>query len=287
MTIIWSGLALGAIYTIIALQYNIVFVASGVFNFAQAQIAVTGTFFVYFLATTAHIPAAAVVVLSALGCAALAVIEEFFAVRPLQGRGYHGELVTTLGAAVVLEGAALVLWGPNPEPVQFPGPQAPQTILGGRVLPFQLVLIALSIIIALGLRVAMRRTMFGVAALATAENRSAAMLRGVNTRLLSVLFFACAGALAGATAIVIGPQTFALYDGGNSLVLLAFLALAIGGFGSQIGALVGGLAAGLIQSLSLRYLGTNYATLVLFGVLLTVLLLRPRGLFGTTAVRNV
>lgn len=287
MTVIWSGLALGAIYTIIALQYNIVFVASGVFNFAQAQIAVTGTFFVYFLATTVHIPTVGVVVLSALGCAALAVVEEFFAVRPLQGRGHHGELVTTLGAAVVLEGAALVLWGPNPYPVRFPGPQTPATILGGRVLPSQLALIVLSILIALGLRTAMRRTMVGVAALATAENRSAAMLRGVNTRLLSVLFFACAGALAGATAIAVGAQTFALYDGGNSLVLLAFLALAIGGFGSEVGALVGGLAAGLIQALSLRYLGTNYATLVLFGVLVGVLLVRPRGLFGTTTARSV
>lgn len=287
MTVIWSGLALGAIYTIIALQYNIVFVASGVFNFAQAQIAVTGTFFVYFLATTAHIPVVGVVILSALGCAVLAVIEEFFAVRPLQGRGSHGELVTTLGAAVVLEGAALVLWGPNPEAVHFPGSSTPVTVLGGRVLPDQLALIVLSIVIALGLRAAMRRTMIGIAALATAENRSAAMLRGVNTRVLSVLFFACAGALAGATAIVVGPQTFAVYDGGNSLVLLAFLALAIGGFGSQIGALVGGLAAGLIQALSLRYLGTNYATLVLFGVLVGVLLLRPRGLFGATTVRTV
>ncbi len=287
MTVIWSGLALGALYALVAVEYNIVFVSTDVFNFAQAQLVVTGTFLAYFFGTTAHLPVVLVVLASAAGCAAIAVVEEFVAVRPLQGRGSHAELVTTLGAAVALEGAALLLWGSNPLRVEFPGSRDPLTLFGGRVLPVQLTLMATTVVIVVALGVLMKRTRLGLACLATAENRSAAMLRGVNVRMISILFFALAGALAGATGSVVGALTFAVYDGGNALALMGFLALAMGGFGSQTGALVGGLVTGLVQALALRYLGYNYANIVLFGLLLTVLFLRPQGLFGRKAARTI
>jgi branched-chain amino acid transport system permease protein len=287
MTVIWSGLGVGAIYALIAIEYNVVFVATGVFNFAQAQLAVSGTFLAYFFGTTAHLPAFAVVILSAVGGAALALVEELLAVKPLQGRGFHGELVTTLGAAVILEGAALLLWGSQPLQVHFPGPQRVLTILTGRVLPVSLAVIGCALLVVILLHVLMRRTMIGLACLATAENRSAAMLRGVNVRMVSLLFFAIAGGLAGATGVLVGPVTFAVYDGGNSLALTGFLALAIGGFGSQGGALIGGLTVGLVQAISSRYLSAAYSDIVLFGMLLSVLLLRPQGLFGRGAQRAV
>jgi branched-chain amino acid transport system permease protein len=287
VTVIWSGIGVGAIYALIAIEYNIVFIATGVFNFAQAQLAVSGTFLAYFLGTTAHLPAFAIVLLSAVGGAGLAVVEEMVAVRPLQGRGAHGELVTTLGAAVVLEGAALILWGSQPLQVHFPGPQGVLTIFGGRVLPVSIGLVACSIFVVICLRFIMRRTMIGLACLATAENRPAAMLRGINVRVVSLLFFAFAGALAGATGVLVGPVTFAVYDGGNSLALMGFLALAIGGFGSQGGALLGGMAVGLVQAVSSRYLSAAYSDIVLFGMLLALLLTRPQGLFGRAAQRVV
>ena len=287
MTVVWSGLAVGAIYALIAIEYNVVFIGTGLFNFAQAQLAVTGTFFAYFFASTAHLPSGAVIALSAIGCAALGMIEEVAAVRSLQGRGFHGELVTTLGAAVVMEGAALLLWGSQVFPVGFPGPQNPLTLLGGRVLPVQLVTVGVAVVVVVLLRLLTKNTRIGLACLATAENRSAAMLRGVNVRVLSTLVFGFAGALAGASGVIVGAQTYAVYDGGNALALMGFLALAIGGFGSQFGALVGGLGAGLIQAEGLRYIGNDYTSIVLFGMLLTVLLLRPQGLFGRVTLRAV
>ena len=287
MTVIWSGLGVGAIYALVAVEYNIVFVATGVFNFAQAQLAVSGTFLAYFFATKAHLPWELVVLASAAGAAGLAVFEEFAAVRPLQGKGGHGELVTTLGAAVAMEGAALLIWGSDPLRVPYPGPNQPLTVLRGRVLPVELALVAASIVVVVLLRWFMKRTMIGLACLAAAENRPAAMLKGVNVRMLSLLFFAVAGALAGATGILVGPVTYAVYDGGNALALMGFLALAIGGFGSQAGALVGGLGAGIVQALSLRYLGNDYANIVLFGMLVSLLLVRPQGLFGRSAQRLV
>jgi branched-chain amino acid transport system permease protein len=287
VTIIWSGLTVGAIYALIAIQYNIVFIATGIFNFAQAQLAISGTFLAYLFGSTLHLTPVVVIALCAISCAALSMLEEIMAVLPLQGRGYHGELVTTLGFAVVLEGVALVIWGSNPLAVNFPGSQQVLTVLGGRVLPDELVLVGATVVIMIALRVGMRRTKLGLAALAAAENRSAAMLRGVNVRFLSLFFFALAGAIAGATGIIVGPQTFAVYDGGNTLALMGFLALAIGGFGSQLGALVGGLGAGIIQALTERYLGSEYALLVLFALLVLLLLVRPQGLFGQGTLREV
>ncbi len=160
------------------------------------------------------------------------------------------------------------------------------TVLGGRVLPVSIGLVACSIFVVVCLRLVMRHTMIGLACLATAENRPAAMLRGINVRMVSILFFAVAGALAGTTGVLVGPVTFAVYDGGNSLALMGFLALAIGGFGSQGGALLGGMAVGLVQAVSTRYLSSAYSDIVLFGMLLALLLTRRKG-SGRAAQRVV
>ena len=290
LTLIFAGLGAGAIYGLVAIQYNLVFTAAGIFNFAQAQLAAMGTFMVVLFGSTLHLPVAAVIILSAAACALMGGIEEIIAVRPLRrGRGStaHGELVTTLGVAIMLDGIAYVVWGSNPIRVPFPGPTHVLTIFGGRVLPIEFFIIGATLVVVLGLRWVFHHTKIGLACLATAEDRQAAQLRGINVQRLGLGAFAAAGALGGASAILVGPQTFAVYNTGDSIALLGFLALAIGGYGSFGGALLGGLTTGLVEAFTERYIGVNYDYPVLFGLLLIILLARPTGLFGQGTMRVV
>jgi branched-chain amino acid transport system permease protein len=148
-------------------------------------------------------------------------------------------------------------------------------------------LIALACSIALGAELITRRTNLGLASLATAEDRIAAMLRGIDVRTLSIGSFAVAGALCVAVGPFLAPKTFATFDLGDNLAIKGFVALAIGGFGSQKGALIGGLFTGLVEAGAARYLGAGYQTLSIFILLLAVLLVRPTGLFGEASVRAV
>lgn len=285
MTLIWDGLSLGAVYALVAVGYNIVFTASGTFNFAHAQLLMFGTFIAYWGLAVLRWPAVLVFVLAALIVAVLAIAEERLAIRTV--RGAEAQLVTTVGVATLLNGGTQLIWGSQPLTVPFTNPNRVWTVLGGRVLPIEIVLIAVAIVLTAGLLWYSRRSMIGLAVLAMAEDREAAMLRGVNTRRLALAAFGLSGLLAGAVGPVVGPKTFAVATLGSALALKGFVALALGGFGSLTGGLVGGLAVGLIEQFAARYLGSTYVNLVIFGVLLVILLLRPAGLLNRTRERTV
>jgi branched-chain amino acid transport system permease protein len=287
MTTVWSGLAVGAIYVLVGVAYNIVFLSTGVFNFAQAQFLMLGTFVTYTVVITLHMPFIAAIAAGLVIGAVISIVEERIAIRPLQGQGQHGELITTLGFAVLMAGIASLVWGSDPLPVPFFGSDRALTVLYGRVLPDELALIALASTMALGADLITRRTNLGLASLATAEDRIAAMLRGINVRTLSIGSFAVAGALCVAAGPLLAPKTFATFDLGDNLALKGFVALAIGGFGSHKGALVGGLITGLVEAGAARYFDVGYQNLAVFILLLGVLLVRPTGLFGERSHRAV
>jgi branched-chain amino acid transport system permease protein len=285
MSAIWAGLALGAIYGLVALGYNIVFVSSGVFNFAHAQLLMLGTFVAFFGTVTLGLPPWLVFILAAVVVALVAVIEERTAIRFV--RSTEGLLVTTLGFATLLDGATQVIWGGEPLQVPFFGPSEVVSVAGGQVFPVELVLIGALLLLTLVFVLVSRFSMLGIAMLAVSEDREAALMRGINVRAYAVGAFAVAGAVAGALGPLVGPKTFAVATLGTALALKGFVAMAIGGFGSAPGALIGGLAVGLIEALAGRYLGQSFATLMVFVALLAVLLFKPTGLFGHARERVV
>lgn len=285
MTLIWGGLALGAVYALVAVGYNIVFISSKTFNFAQAQLMMIGAFVAYSGLVTWGLPWPVVIVLAAAAVAVAAAIEERLAIRPV--KDMHNVLVTTLGAAIFLDGVAQLTWGSQPLTVPFFGGDDAITFLGGRVYPVELALIALSIVLVLGLMQFSRRSITGLALLGMSEDREAAQLRGVNVRRLAFMAFVATGMIAGAVGVFVGPKTFAVSTLGAALALKGFVALAIGGFGSMPGALVGGAMVGLAESLAGRYLGGAYANLTVFLILIAVLMLRPAGLFVRSRERVV
>jgi branched-chain amino acid transport system permease protein len=285
VTLIWAGLSLGAVYALVAVGYNIVFTASGTFNFAHAQLLMLGTFLAYWGLAVLRWPVVAVFVLAAVVVGAVAVAEERFAIRTV--RGTEAQLVTTVGVATLINGSSQLIWGSQPLAVPFAGGDRVWTLLGGRVLPVELVLIGAAVVLAAGLVHYSRHSMIGLAVLAMAEDREAAALRGVNVRMLTLGAFAVSGMLAGLVGPLVGPRTFAVATLGSALALKGFVALALGGFGSIGGGVVGGFAIGLIEQYANRYFGSTYVNLTIFGVLLLILLARPAGLFGRTQERMV
>lgn len=285
MTTIWTGLSVGAVYALVALGYNIVYLASGALNFANASLIMLGTFISYWALTTEHLPFLAAVLISAAVVTVVAIVQEQVGIRPV--KSMDGLLVTTIGAATILSGVTQVIWGSTPLPVPFAGPRNPLTFLGGRLFTDELALIVAAIAASAGAWILLRRTMTGLALLAAAENREASTLRGVDSQRIRLLAFAVSGLLAGAAACLIGPQTLAYPDLGSSLALTGFVALALGGFGSVPGGLVGGLAIGLVDAVVASQLGGSYPDIFLLGVLLLVLLARPGGLLGRARQRVV
>ena len=285
MTLVWGGLALGAVYALVAIGYNIVFISAKTFNFAQAQLMMVGAFVAYSGLVTWKLPTLLVLLLAGAAVAAVAAIEHIVAIRPV--RDMHNILVTTLGASIFIDGAAQLIWGSQPLTVPFFGGNDAISVLGGRVYPVELVLIVLAVVLVVGFVQFGRRSMTGLALLGMSEDREAAQLRGVNVAAMAFGAFVAAGALAGFLGVVVGPKTFAVSTLGAALALKGFVVLAIGGFGSMPGTLVGGMLVGVAVAWAARYLGGEYANLVVFLILITVLLVRPAGLFVRAKERVV
>jgi branched-chain amino acid transport system permease protein len=285
VTTIWTGLSVGAVYGLVALGYNIVFLSCGALNFANASLIMLGTFVTYWALSTEHLPFPVAIGISAATVTVVAIVQERVGIRPVTSM--DGLLVTTVGAATILSGVAQVIWGSTPLPVPFVGSRNPLTVLGGRVFADELSLIVAAIALSVGAWITLRRTMTGLALLAASEDQEASTLRGVDARRLRLLAFGASGLLAGTAACLVGPQTLAYPDLGSTLALTGFVALALGGFGSILGGLAGGLAIGLIDAVVASNLGGSYPDIFLFGVLLLVLLARPSGLLGRARERIV
>ncbi len=288
---IWSGLTLGAIYALVATGFTLTLLPTGVFNFAQGALVIGGTFMAYQWMTAsgmgeivALLLNAALGALGGLACELLAVRPLRFGLRRLTGTS---ELVTTVGMSTLLLGIVGVKWGYLALQVPFKGPTSFVHFLGIAAQPIQIIVVALAIVLSLALHAWFRLTHLGQACLAVAEDREAAMLRGVNVNFLSLGAFAAAGAIGAVIGALTGPITYAVPTLGTTLALGGFVAIALGGEGSFIGGLLGGLLVGIVSALATRYINANYSDISVLVLLLVTLAVRPRGLGGIAEARHV
>lgn len=291
MTTIWSGLTDGALYALVAVGFNIVLTSSSILNFAQGSFVMLGTFVAYWSIVSLRLPVIVSLLVAVMAGAIVGALTHFIAIRPLsRGRRWVGtgaELITTVGIATAISGAVVLIWGTLPLAVPLLGASRPISALGGRVLPLELVIIVLGPCLALIIHLWFRHTTLGLACLASAEDRQAAALRGINIGRLAMLSFCGAGAIGGIAGVVAAPITYSSYSLGTTLALSGFVALALGGLGSQLGCVVGGMVTGLVGALAARYLGGNYEDISTFVLLLVALSLRPTGLFSQRSLRHV
>jgi len=221
----------------------------------------------------------------------IAAFEERSVVRPFlkkTGTAAFGWFIATLGFSAVIEAVVNVSFGHHdivaiPSPVPLSGIHVGSTIIGYR----QLLVIGTFVVVIIFLDLFYARTWTGQAMRAAAEDREAAGLVGINPAVMSSRAFLMAGIIAGLAGFMIAPITFSNPAVGLGFTLKGFLALAIGGFGSIRGAVVGGLTLGVGEQLFDVYLSSNYEIVVGAILVLLVLTVRPEGLFRTTAARSV
>jgi branched-chain amino acid transport system permease protein len=283
-TTLFAGLSSGAIYALIAIGYNITLTSSGVLNFAFANTLILGGF-IALSATALGLPLPVTLLLSALVCALVSALAERVAIRFMPVSS-HAELITTLGAATVLTAATAIIWGSDPQRLVL-FDQQPFDLMGGRVVPISLILIVLPVVFGVGMHLLVSGTRFGLTSRAQAFNREATMLRGVNVRWLSIAAFAIAGLFAGVVGPFVLMSTSASPYLALGIALKGFVALALGGLGSQLGSIVAGFLIGLIEALVALLIGPFFGDFAVFGIFVLVLLFRSQGLFGHRNLRLV
>ncbi len=282
-SIIASGLALGAVYALIGITYNVMFAASRVMSFTAGQLGMLGGVFGALFITRLGVPAPIGLVLTLAACAAVGVLTEIVAVRPvLASLEKHLYVLSTLAAALLLQQLTAIEWSTEPQP--FPRLLG----LGSGILDEKFWLPVLACIVVIGgLEWMYRRTLVGRAFIAIAEDNFAARALGLPERRLRMASFALAGAVAGLAGFSSGELLLAFFANGAMLNFYGFVPVALGGLGNNRGAVVGGLALGLFQQAANFTVGGVFASVLVFTVFIVVLLAAPQGLFGAPTVRRV
>ncbi len=282
-SIIASGLALGAVYALIGITYNVMFAASRVMSFTAGQLGMLGGVFGALFVGRLGVPGPVGLVLTLAACAAVGVLTEIIAVRPvLASLEKHLYVLSTLAAALLIQQLTAIEWSTEPQP--FPRLLG----LGSGILDekFWLPVLACAAVIG-GLEWMYRRTLVGRAFIAIAEDNFAARALGLPERRLRMASFALAGAVAGLAGFSSGQLLLAFFANGAMLNFYGFVPVALGGLGNNRGAVLGGLALGLFQQAANFTVGGVFASVLVFTVFIVVLLAAPQGLFGAPAVRRV
>jgi branched-chain amino acid transport system permease protein len=282
LQLLLQGMALGAVYALVGQGLNVTFWTLRVVNFAHGAFLMIAVF-ITLSAWQAGVPLGLALVIGIGVVAALGGLLERVAVRPvIKHAGGLGWIVATLGAAIVIEAIADHIYGPQVR--SFPGivfsPSDYLSIAGVRM-SLQLLLVAGVALVVLGLfELLVRRTSWGMILQATSYDADSARLRGIHVETVVTLSFVISAGLAALAGILIAPVTGISPAFGFALLLNGFAAVVVGGVGSSVGTLFGGITVGVAELLVGGYISTAAQSAVAFTVLILILMLRPAGLFG-------
>jgi len=313
-----NGVSLGAIYSLIALGYTMVYGVLKLINFAHGDVYMVGAFMGYYLANglgargaqalgmsadgmiargllgsgtmePSLITALVVMLLAMAICAALGVIIERFAYRPVRKYSRLTALITAIGVSLLLENGGQVVFGADPK--FFPELFKKRNIDlfgGASINSADIIVLVIALVLMIGLQLVVFRTKTGRAMRAVSFNLQSAKLMGINTDRIIMFTFALGSALAAAAGVLVAiriPRIDPLM--GILVGLKAFVAAVLGGIGNIPGAVLGGLLIGITETMVAGYLSSTYKDAVAFAILILILLFRPSGLLGSVAQEKV
>jgi branched-chain amino acid transport system permease protein len=283
-----NGVMLGAVYALFAIGYTLVFGVLDILNLAHAAIFMAAAFVALSFASKG-VPLAGAFALATIFAGVIGVALDRVAFAPLRRRnaGTLAPLISSIGVAIIIQGVFRGIYGPDEH--RFPEGTFSNTGLhvGGVTIGLlDLVVVGVAIALMLALAYVLRSTALGRSIRAVADDRVAAALLGIDLEGTIALTFFIASALGGAAGILIGLQ----YDSvsvqmGSRIELKGLAIIILGGMGSITGAVIGALILGSIETLSVAYISSSYRDAVAFAVMLLILVLRPRGLFGKRSLR--
>ena len=281
-----SGIAIGSVYSLIALGFHITYSVSQTMNFSQGASVMLGAVICYWFNITLGWHIALAIPLSLIVCAIFGVVVERIAVRPFAIDGSNSWLLTTIALGIILENLTMLTFGKEVRAYPSPLVQTPVDILGFGVFPLELITPVIVIAIAFLLRLTFTRTLWGKAFTAVSENSDAAKIMGINVEGIITFSFVLSTVLAGVAGILIAPIYNVSAGMGTLLGLKAFATAIIGSLDSPWGIAIAGIFYGVTESLAVGYLGGGYRDIIGFSIIILVLILKPKFLEGDNKFKN-
>lgn len=287
LTILSSGLAIGAIASLVALGFMLTFKATNVVNFAQGSLVTLGAYVAVWGNEELELPILAAYALAVVALFGTGVALERFAYAPIRHRPVLVIVIATLGASIVIEEGIAVWQGTRPKTLDTPVGNEVWEVAGARI-PYQvLLMVAATAVLLVALGLLFNRTSFGRQLRALAADREAAMLQGVRVARMSMLAFGLSAAVSAIAGVLIAPRGFLTTDLGFNPMLTAFAAAVLGGFGNLTGVVVAAMALGLVEQFGGGYIDAGFKDVYPYLLLLVVLAIRPHGLFRAEAGHRV
>ncbi|PVA05725.1 branched-chain amino acid ABC transporter permease [Thalassorhabdomicrobium marinisediminis] len=286
-TIVLRGAAVGSLFAIIAMSFNIVHNATGILNFAQGTIFLLGAFGAFLFANRAGfavwIPMLVVV---SLVIGLFTAAQGWLTLKPLRSSVEQNSwIISTVSVSVIIAAVLTLNFGVFGNMVHGPVPRV--SIMGVRTPGAFLLAIGSMFAWYFILRWFLRRTFQGLAISALSQDFEAARAAGLDVRKLQLLAFGISGVIAGSVGFMVAPMISVSPDAGLRYVLNGFVAAVVGGIGNNTGTLIGGPLVGIVAAVTAFYIGGAYQDLASLLVLVLILMFLPQGLFGRAAARKV
>jgi branched-chain amino acid transport system permease protein len=289
-----AGIAVGALYALVALGFVIIYKATGVINFAQGALLMLGAYFAFSFHDTLSLPFPLAALAAMAACGVVGVIIERLILSRMVGRPVFAVIMITLGLTISFEQIVIWRWGGQQR--NFSDPWGLDTFkVGGVVIPVvNVVRIVVAAALVVGFFAFFRYSRLGVAMRATASDQEAALAQGISARRIFGLSWAVAAAVAALAGVLLASGGRGVDPSLSVVALVAFPAIILGGLDSPGGAVLGGVVIGVVETLTSGYsdrlpeaLGHNFNRVTPYVVLVAILMVRPYGLFGTKEVRRV
>ena len=285
--LVYSGIALGMIYAVIAFGYQLTFATSDTLNFGQGDALMLGALVGLSLVGFGVNYWLMIPMVCVFGAIQGAVVERI-GVRPaIKIKSEFGWIMSTIALGIIFKNVAENVWGRDDLKFPSPLPESPIRVLGANVLPMEILVVVGAVLMMAAVELFNRKTIWGKAVVATFNDREAARLMGINTSLVITFSYALSSMSAALAGVLIAPITLTGATMGAVLGLKAFAVAIIGGLTSGMGIIVGGIILGIAEKLTGYYLSTGYQDVPGLVLLLIVLAVKPAGLFGKTAIKKV
>jgi len=279
-----GGVSLGAIYALVALGFSLVYRTMGLVNFAHGNVVTVGAYLAstFYLSSKLPFALAMLVAIVVTGIIGL-VIERVL--RPLENKDFDLMLIGTIGFGIVLDALIIMIWGATGRAVPSPVPSAPIELGALRIRTYDLVVLAIAAVATVLLVLFLSRTKRGAAMQAVAMDHEAATAVGIHVGRSNAVAFMIGAGLAALAGGLVGPLLYVSPALGGALGIKGFAAAILGGFGNIGGAILGGLAIGVLDAFAAGHF-QGYSELVTFLVFTVIIMIRPTGIFGERTVNR-
>jgi branched-chain amino acid transport system permease protein len=278
-----AGVLLGGVYAVVSVGLNLLFGVVRVINFAHGEFVMIGMYITFWLWAGAGVDPYLSLLIVAPVMFVIGVLFQRGIIQPLQGTSANMKIFATVGISIILQNLALYLWGGQHRAVSTSYSTSVITLGGINISLGRLIAFGGALVMVAALFYVMNRTMTGNVLRAIAEDGPTATLVGIPVKKFYLVATGISVMLAGVAGVMLTPFTSAYPLFGAHMTLIAFIVVVIGGMGSMIGSLVGGVLLGAIETLAGTYIAPALQQVVLFALFIIVVLARPQGLFGKGA----